>query len=663
LSEANHGLAVAAVDTGGTFTDFVLWSGGRLYVRKVPSTPEDPSRALLTGLTALLRATSAGSCGLLIHGSTVATNALLERRGGRVLLVTTAGFEDVLELGRQNRPELYALTGDRPAPLVERRHRLGVGGRIGPTGSEYEALPEQAAGELPAHARAAAADAVAVVLLHSYANGAHEEAIASALRRGGHDVSVSSELLPEYREYERTVATVVNAYVTPRMAGYLGRIEAETPARRVRLMGSGGGSLGLARARRAPVETILSGPAGGVAGALWVAQRHGRNRIMTFDMGGTSTDVSLCPGAPLRTRELVIAGLPVALPMLDIHTVGAGGGSIARCDAGGALRVGPESAGAEPGPIAYGRGGTRLTVTDANVALGRLPSGTGALDLDANLVVEPLAELASALGCSPAEAAAGIVAVVEASMEGALRVISVERGHDPRDFTLVPFGGAAGLHAVGLAERLDIPQLLLPPAPGVLSAYGMLVAPVRKDATRSVLLVDVGDDELVPAFAALEGEALAAMEEEEVAAADVTLSRTVAARYLGQSHELSVGADGWRQRFHAAHAQRFGYSAMDASVEAVTLRVEAVGPLPELPLPHVGGATGVPVVLRRSGVWHAGTTVEAAQHSREDLRSGHELTGPALVIEETATFWLPPGWSGRVLGDGSLLVSRTGASG
>jgi N-methylhydantoinase A len=375
MSQAGERVSiVVAVDTGGTFTDVVLWDGATLHVRKVPSTPEHPDRAVLSGVREVLEqvAPEARRGGfVLIHGSTVATNALLERRGARVALVTNAGFEDVIELGRQNRPQLYALSGERPPPLVPRDLRFGIQGRIGPAGEEIEPLREKDVAALSGSIRKA--ESVALCLLHSYANGSHEAHVASALEKLGVPVSVSSRILPEFREFERTATTVVNAYVAPLMNEYLGRIESESGAQRVRIMGSGGGAFAVSRARREPVHTVLSGPAGGVAGALEYARRAGYDQILTFDMGGTSTDVSLCPGRPLHTREFSIAGLPVAVPVLDIHTVGAGGGSIARVDAGGALRVGPESAGAVPGPICYGRGGAAVTVTDANVWLGRLP--------------------------------------------------------------------------------------------------------------------------------------------------------------------------------------------------------------------------------------------------------------------------------------------------
>ena len=494
MSEAKKGkipLAVAmeregeiplavAVDTGGTFTDVLLLDGGRLRSLKLPSTPNDPSDAVLEGLRQVLGGgedsgedssedsanREAGVTFILLHGSTVATNALLERKGARVKLITNAGFEDIIEIGRQNRPQLYALVGHRPPPLVDRDDRHGIQGRMGPDGEVIEPLDPAELQALPA--LLGDAESVAVVLLHSYANASHEESVADALAELNLPLSVSVRLLPEYREYERTSTTVVNAYVAPLISAYLKRLAREAGAERVSIMGSNGGSLPLDRAAREPVHTVLSGPAGGVVGALEWGRRAGHEHIITFDMGGTSTDVSLCPGAPLHTREFEIGGQPVAIPVIDIHTVGAGGGSLARIDPGGALRVGPESAGADPGPICYGKGGAGVTVTDAHVWLGRLPADAflgGEQTLDRSAVEPHLQNLADRLGASLEVAAEGILAVADAAMERALRVISVERGHDPADFTLVAFGGAGGLHAAHLTERLGTRRAIVPPGP------------------------------------------------------------------------------------------------------------------------------------------------------------------------------------------------------
>jgi N-methylhydantoinase A len=676
-------VSIIAIDTGGTFTDVVWRHAGGVRVLKVPSTPDDPSRAVLTGIAQALRTSGiaagpdAGTTSpgptppafLLLHGSTVATNALLERRGARVALITNAGFEDVIEIGRQNRPQLYALTGHRPAPLVAREDRHGVRGRIGPGGEEIDALADADIASLAA--RLTDADSIAVCLLHSYANPSHERRVADALSSLGRPVSVSCELLPEFREYERTATTVVNAYVAPLMDRYLGRIEAESGAERVRIMGSGGGAIPVSRARREPVHTVLSGPAGGVMGALAVAARAGIDRILTFDMGGTSTDVSLCPGRPEHTREFSIAGLPVAVPVLDIHTVGAGGGSIARIDAGGALQVGPESAGAEPGPICYGLGGQEVTVTDANVWLGRLPvsgwehslsSGDeGGSTLDLAAIREPLEAIARGLGTDPDAAAEGVVLVANAAMERALRVISVERGHDPADFTLVPFGGAAGLHAAALAERLGIPRLLVPPDPGVLSAFGMLVAPVRKDVSRTVLWEAPAADRIGPAFDEMEARARAAMEAEGIPTGLIEVNRWIDARYRGQSFELTVPSDGWVESFHRAHESRYGYNRRDAIVEAVTLRVEALAAAAAVVPETLAAAAAAPVPASTTEVSSHGRRFDTPVYDRRMLRTGHTLVGPCIVVEYSSTLWLPAGWTADVLEDGSLLALRAAA--
>jgi N-methylhydantoinase A len=644
-------VAIVAIDTGGTFTDVIAVVDDRVTVLKVPSTPDDPARAVLDGIQQAIGRPPR----ILVHGSTVATNTLLERTGARVALVTNRGFEDIIEIGRQNRPQLYALVGHRPPPLVARPDRHGIAGRLGPDGGEEQPLDETELARLPD--ALADAEAAAICLLHSYADPAHENRVAAALRPLGIPLSVSAALLPEYREYERTATTVVNAYIAPRMDRYLGRLEREAQAERIRIMGSGGGAVPIGRAREEAVHTVLSGPAGGVVGALRVAADVGIRDILTFDMGGTSTDVSLCPGEPLHTRELTIAGVPVAVPVIDIHTVGAGGGSIAATDAGGVLRVGPRSAGAAPGPICYGRGGRQVTVTDANVWLGRLPPELflgGAARLDRPAIEAPLRELADRIGGTPEDAAEGILAVVDTAMEGALRVISVERGHDPADFALVSFGGAAGLHAAELAERLGIPRLLVPPDPGVLSALGMLVSPVRKDVGRTVLLrgPDAEADRVEALFTALETEAREAMAREGVASEQLTVRRLADVRYAGQSFELTVAAHDWVDAFHRAHADRYGFDRRDAMVELVTARVHAAGPgmtTPRhTPTPISAGASP------DSAVRFRGEAIAARVVARSGIQVGATVEGPAIIHEYSATFWLPPGWRADVLDTGAL---------
>jgi len=642
--------SLVAVDTGGTFTDIVLLTQGRIERLKVPSTPSDPSDAVLAGLA---RIVPEGEPFTLLHGSTVATNALLERRGARVALVTNAGFEDVIEIGRQNRPQLYALVGWRLPPLVDRDDRHGIVGRLGPDGAEIEPLDEAEIAALVDALRASGAASFAVSLLHAYANPAHERRVAEALAALDGPLSVSSELVPEFREYERTATTVVNAYVAPLMDRYLGRLAEEAGAERVRIMGSNGGALPVARARREPVHTVLSGPAGGVVGALTWARRAGHDSVITFDMGGTSTDVSLCPGRPLRTREFEIAGLPVAVPVIDIHTVGAGGGSIARVDPGGALRVGPRSAGARPGPICYAQGGEDVTVTDAHVWLGRLPvdaflGGERVLDRDA--VRAPLTDIARALDASLEGAAEGVLAVADTAMERALRVISVERGYDPVDFAVVAFGGAGGLHVAELTQRLGARKAIVPPDPGLLSAYGMLASPVTREASRTVLLpgdAPGSDDTVREVLAELEADARAAMLAEGAEDAALVAEQRIDARYRGQSFELAVPADDWRAAFHRAHRERYGYERTETPLEAVTLRVSVSAPPPELGTERLPEAAGPPPSARLDVV-HGGASLTGLRVRRTDLRAGHEVEGPAVIEEYSGTCWVPPGWRARV---------------
>ena len=656
-----------AVDTGGTFTDLVLLREGQIRTLKVPSTPGDPAQAVLDGILEIFGITEMASQEAepftLLHGSTVATNTLLERRGAKVLLVTNRGFEDVIEIGRQNRPQLYALVGWRLPPLVARDDRLGISGRIGPQGEEIEPLDREELGRLAINIQEHGAETVAISLLHSYANDAHERAVAEAAEATGLPLSVSVDLVPEFREYERTSTTVVNAYVAPIMSQYLGRISEEAGATHVRIMGSNGGVLPVERAKREPVHTVLSGPAGGVIGALTWARRSGRERIISFDMGGTSTDVSLCPGRPLRTRELEIAGQPTAIPVLDIHTVGAGGGSFARVDAGGALRVGPQSAGADPGPICYGRGGSKVTVTDAHVWLGRLPTSAflgGAQALDQRAIREPLGTTAAALGASLEQTAEGILAVADTAMERALRVISVERGYDPADFTIVAFGGAGGLHVAELTERLGAHEALIPPDPGLLSAYGMLASPVTRETARTVLQAtnDAGTESYIEeVLEALALQAWTEMLEEGANPDDLSTELWIDARYRGQSFELMVRAENWVRRFHDLHEERYGYRRETTPVEAVTLRAVVTAPAPTLAVQKLAAAEGLPPIHSTSVVY-GDRELEAVLVSRSDLRAEQVLEGPLIIQEYSGTTWVPPGWVMKPDHWGCLQLTR-----
>jgi len=477
----------------------------------------------------------------LVHGSTVATNALLERAGARCALVTTAGFEDMLLIGRQARAEIYDLNVERVPPLVDRELCFGAAERLGPSGEVLCELTPAACAEVVAAVVDSGVEAVAVCLLHSYANPVHEQMLQEALRDAGIEfVCASHEILPEFREYERCSTTSVNAYVGPVMGRYLQTLQEGAAASEIRIMQSNGGALSVEAARQHAVETVLSGPAGGVVGAFTLASAAGYEDVVTFDMGGTSTDVSLCPGHLGRTSESHVGGLPVRVPMLDIHTVGAGGGSIAWRDPAGGLRVGPRSAGALPGPVSYGLGGTEPTVTDANLYLGRLSPDHflgGARSLDVDAAREAIDAQAAGFEMSGDELAAGILAIANSTMEGAIRVISVERGHDPRDFTLVCFGGAGGLHAVSLAVELSMPRVLVPPNPGTLSAHGMLLADIVREYSQTLLrnAADLDSTDVHDAFAAMEERAMA-----DLAGRQPALSRSIDLRYRGQGYELNV---------------------------------------------------------------------------------------------------------------------------
>jgi N-methylhydantoinase A len=646
------------IDTGGTFTDFVIARGARLTSFKVSSTPHNPAQAILEGLARVI-AEGGDSPTEIVHGTTVATNALLERKGARTALITTAGFEDVIEIGRQARPELYNLMVTRPAPLVARELRFGLDERTGPNGETLTPLDVAGLEEIVSnlHHATPPVESVAVCLLFSFANPAHEQTIASALAALNIPVSLSHKILPEYREYERTSTTVINAYLVPLMSRYLGSLMsglggvAPGPIS-LRVMQSNGGSVSAVTAASEPVRAILSGPAGGVVGALRAAAAAGIRDIITFDMGGTSTDVALCRGEARTTNEALVAGLPVAVPIIDIHTVGAGGGSIARVDAAGALRVGPESAGADPGPACYGRGDA-VTVTDANLVLGRFGGADllgGAMTLDVERSRAALKRLAAAMSRHSARrvsierAALGVVRVANANMEAALRVVSVERGQDPRLFTMVSFGGAGGLHVCALAEALRIPRVFIPRSPGTLSALGVLLGDVVKDYSRTVMLkTATGERRLLEkAFAQLEREAATDLKREGFAADRIRLARSVAMRYVGQSFEIEVAwSSRFESRFHAAHRERYGYADAARATEIVSLRVRATGVTDKPRLPRSSTRQRKAAPRHTADVYLAERAERVPVYAREDFNAGMKLQGPAIITEYSSTTLIP----------------------
>jgi N-methylhydantoinase A len=645
-----------AIDTGGTFTDCVYLGDGELKVLKVFSTPADPSQAVLNALAqiATTEGLAADHAIDVRHGTTVGTNAMLERKGARVAFVTTAGFEDTIAIGRQTRAKLYDWFAPIPVPLVPRELRFGVPERVSPTGEILRAPSKKELATLVEAVRASCAEAIAISLLFGFANPATELRVEAALAPLGLPISTAHRVLPEFREYERASTLVVNAYLAPKMQTYLARLKERVATQhaggRVDVMQSSGGIVSAGLAAREPVRTVLSGPAGGVIGACAVARWAGFDRIVGFDMGGTSTDVFLADtrtGAQL-TGESVIAGVPISVPMLDIHTAGAGGGSIARFDAGGMLRVGPESAGADPGPICFGRG-TQPTVTDANLLLGRLDAESflgGSVTLDRartqHLMHEQKGPLATAV-----DFAAGILRVVESHMERAIRVISVERGHDPRECTLVAFGGGGPLHACALARALRIPRVLVPAMPGALSAVGILLADAVRDYSRTVMLPGDALASIPQHFAELEARARADFAAEGLQG---VAQRTLDIRYRRQGYELNVVYDPSAPTqaiagFHQLHRQRYGFCDETRPIEIVSLRLRMVAPAepyspPRAPLPP---QPTMPRPLATRQVYFDGTFLSAPLYRREALSPGDRIHGPAMIAEYTSATVLPPG--------------------
>ena len=656
----------AGVDIGGTFTDLVLIEDGKLRVHKLLSSPEQPERSMLAGLDAIA---PGGIAALrqVAHGSTVATNAILERKGARIAFLTSAGFRDLLYIGRQDRPALYDIHPRIPPPLIPRARCYEVPERLDYRGNVLVPLDIPALDRALDQIAADGVDAIAVCFLFSYVNAEHEQRVKQrALERGivaeDWQVALSSEVLPEFREYERASTVALEAYVRPVMSRYIGALESKLPpAASLRIMKSDGGVMRARRVRERAIHTALSGPAAGVMGAHYLAQAAGFDKIITLDMGGTSTDVALISGRPEPRPESAIDGLPLRVRMLDIETIGAGGGSIARVDAGGALRVGPESAGAKPGPAVYGLGGERATISDANAILGRLDAerflgGNMTLDLEAG--ERALAELGGQIAFDLVDTAKGVVDIANVNIDRAIRHVSIARGNDPRDFTLVAFGGAGPLHACEAADRLDIPRVLAPPAPGVLCALGLLIADVAVDFSQSVMrqasaesLADLAERE-----SRLLKAARRELAQEGIAPDDTVLTSTLEMRYEGQAYELSVplSADAIEQ-FHSAHERSYGHAMRWRAVETVNLRVRGIGIIDK------------PDIERAEDRWHwpspfaekaspLGGSIKLFE--RDALKAGALFSGEALVFQMDSTTYVPAGWNARVDGFMNLVLER-----
>lgn len=664
-------MLIIGVDTGGTFTDFIYKDKSGVRVHKALSTPDNPSRAVIQGLGHIAQQTCVGNSlervgASIAHGSTVATNAILERKGVRTALVTNAGFEDVIEIGRQNREDLYDLHYRRPEQVIPREMRFGAPGRVTSTGEIESDLTEAEAQKVVQAVADSGAQSVAVCLLFSFLRPEHENLLGRLFREKGIPVSLSHEILAEFREYERTTTTVVNAYVSPIMTRYLTDLNRWVQGNTFRVMQSNGGSISAETAMHESVRTILSGPAGGAVGALEIGRAAGMDRLITFDMGGTSTDVCLLNrGLPMTTQS-AIAGYPVKVPMIDIHTVGAGGGSIAGLDRGGAMTVGPESAGAAPGPICYGRGGTRVTVTDANLYLGRIVPDFflgGGMALAEDAARAELERMALDMDMSPEKLASGILDIANANMERAVRVISVERGFDPRDFTLFPFGGAGGMHCAELARSLGMTRILIPANPGILSAVGMLMADVVKDYSRTIMLParEFSPQNAETVFREMELRGEDELASESVARESVRHERFLDMRYKGQSHELLVP---FESDFHTAfgrlHEQRYGYADPGREMEVVNVRLASRGELSRPELPQLPDGKATPPANAKLGTRPAflgGKWREATIMDRKALLSGNRFSGPAIVTEYSSTIVVPPEAECKVDKLGNLLMT------
>ena len=637
------------IDTGGTFTDFVLQSESGLATFKLPSTPDDPSRAILQGLAHFFGHNLPDNLEI-IHGSTVATNAFLERKGAKTLLVTTHGFEDILFIGRQNRPKLYDLNITRAAKIIPRDLVAGVKERMLYDGSVLRALGKTVGKRLRSICREKKIESVAVCLLHSYANDTHEKTIKEELSSLDIPVTLSSEIFPEFREYERLTTTLINAYLGPVIASYIKRLTRQLGSISLNILQSNGGILPAGDIEKRAIYTVLSGPAGGVHGAHQLAREMELDKIITFDMGGTSTDVSLCDQNPTLTRDHRIDNYPIRIEVMDIHTVGAGGGSLAHVDTGGLLKVGPMSAGAKPGPVCYGAGGKNLTVTDANLFLGRLLPHQfmgGAMQLQKQKVDIAMNKLAKELRLEPVAAALGIIRIVNASMAKAIRAVSLERGYDPKEFCLFAFGGASGLHCCELARELAIDKIVIPARAGILSAQGMVFAEPALDYMQTLFL---RGEELSPPVLSNNMETLVRKGLAELKTlcrngeyADITVSRFLNLRYQGQSYELSIPYEkNFIELFHQIHEHNFGYRLQETPLELVSIQCSLKINRKKDALPRQSKAAYKKIKpFHEQPIYFEHTPVRVPVFNRAHMPAGLSVSGPVLVVDNYTTILLP----------------------
>jgi N-methylhydantoinase A len=681
-------MKVVGVDIGGTFTDFMLYdtASRAVHVHKVRSTPDDPGRALVSGLVELCAQAgiATSDVGAVFHGTTIATNAVLEHRGAAAGMLTTEGFRDIVHIGRHQRPKHYSVMQDIPwqaRPFVKRRHRHVVKERIAPpTGDVVEALDEEGVRVAGRALREAGIEAVAVCFLFSYLNPEHERRAAEILAEEmpGAFITASADIFPQFREFERFTTACMNAFVGPVTGRYLERLSSalkdEGVAGSLQVMMSNGGVASAETAAAKPVTLMLSGPAAGVLGGVWAGDSTGRKRLITFDVGGTSADIGIVTeqgAAEASARDTWVAGYPLLVPMIDIHTIGAGGGSVAYVDDGGAFRVGPRSAGAVPGPACYGQGGEEPTVTDANVVLGRIDPDRflgGEMKLDADAARAAVERLAGRLGLGLLETAEGIVTIANASMAGAIRSRTIQKGHDPREFALVAFGGGGPLQAAEVAESLGIPEVIVPPYPGITSAMGLLTSDLKYDQMRTVFMTEgaIDGERLNRDLDEIAAELRAQLLADGVADADIVVVAGLDCRYVGQGYELRVNLPEARftldalAEFHRQHEQEYG-RALGDPIEIVNLRLTAYGKrerVEQVPPAQSGGGNLVghgESVFRRNGSLSSFPT---QYYERAEIEVGRVFAGPAVVFQRDTTIVVPPGWNCRAEAAGSLILSR-----
>lgn len=652
------------VDTGGTFTDFVLQSAEGLATYKLPSTPDDPCRAILEGLHHFFGENLPADLEI-VHGSTVGTNAFLERKGARTVLVTTHGFEDILFIGRQNRPRLYDFNVTRPLQIIPRSMIIGVKERVLYDGSVLKKLGNTVGRRLRKFIREQNTESIAICLLHSYANAVHEQKIKDYLAETGIPVTLSSDILPEFREYERLTTTLINAYLAPVVTSYILKLTEYLGEIPLYIQQSNGGMLPAEDIGSHAVKTILSGPAGGVHGAHQLAGEMGLAKLISFDMGGTSTDVALCDRTPTLTREHEIDGYPIRVQVMDIHTVGAGGGSLAHVDEGGLLKVGPESAGARPGPICYQVGGTRLTVTDANLFVGRLLPDHfmgGAMELNTDKVEKAMVKLAEQLDLDPVESALGIIRIVNAGMAKAIRAVSLERGYDPQEFALFAFGGASGLHCCELASELQIKRIVIPARAGILSAQGMVFAEPAFDYMEALFLsgAELQSPELAQSFDMLINRGLKAAGLQNNDRADLQVSGFLNLRYRGQSYELCIPYEkNFIELFHQEHEHRFGYRIEDKPLELVSIQCAIRVRKDKMPLPGKNSAGPKPIAPIRDALIHfEDGTASVPVYDRKSFTAGLQISGPALIVDDYISVLLTEEYGLQVDTLHNLILTR-----